>query len=455
MRVLHVIHDFLPRHRAGSQIYVYNLCRQLSRRHDVTVLCAEYDPRRPHGALVRRSYRGTPVVELINNWAFSRFEETYRSGAINARLRQVLLETAPDVVHVHNLATLSLDLPALAAALGIPVVATLHDYTLVCPAGGQCVHVAERHVCRQLDPGRCSRCFAQSAYGRQLSLGPWARAAGLLAGLAHRAGLGGLLPAAGGALGRLSVGGVPAAAIARRLEHLVAVYEAVELFVSPSRALADDLVRFGLPAAKVRVSDYGFPPLARRPRRRAGRRLRIGFVGTLVWHKGVHVLIEAAASLPRAAFEVLVFGGTETFPAYVASLRHAARGLPVRFMGGFGEDEAAGVYAQLDVLVVPSLWPENSPLVIHEARQAGVVVVGSRHGGTVERVRHERDGLLYDASAAALARALARLIETPELIERLAAAAPPVKSLEQDAAEWEQLYAEVAAPARRPARMPR
>ena len=72
------------------------------------------------------------------------------------------------------------------------------------------------------------------------------------------------------------------------------------------------------------------------------------------------------------------------FPEYAAGLRAQAAGLPVRFMGAFDRERTADVYAQIDVLVVPSLWLENSPLVIHEAFMAGVPVVGARIGGIAD-----------------------------------------------------------------------
>jgi hypothetical protein len=72
------------------------------------------------------------------------------------------------VLHVHNLLNLSFDLPRMAKQRGIATVATLHDYTLVCPSGGQRVHVAESHVCESIDPDRCARCFSESALSRQM-----------------------------------------------------------------------------------------------------------------------------------------------------------------------------------------------------------------------------------------------------------------------------------------------
>jgi len=71
LRVLHAIHDFLPRHQAGSELYAAALGAALQRRgHHVTVLAAEYDPARPHGDLAWRAHDGLPVVEVVNNWTY-------------------------------------------------------------------------------------------------------------------------------------------------------------------------------------------------------------------------------------------------------------------------------------------------------------------------------------------------------------------------------------------------
>ena len=137
-----------------------------------------------------------------------------------------------------------------------------------------------------------------------------------------------------------------------------------------------------------------------------------------------------------------MYGSLDTFPDYVASLRRLARELPVQFRGGFERGVVARVYAGLDLLVVPSLWPENSPLVIHEAFQAGVPVVGARVGGIPELLRDGRGGLLYEAfSPADLARTLEPLIASRERLAQLVATLPLVKSIAQDAAEWEAIYA--------------
>jgi glycosyltransferase involved in cell wall biosynthesis len=451
IRLLHAIHDFLPRHRAGSEIYAFGLCRELARRHLVTVLCAEYDPGRRHGSLTWRSYEDLPVVELVNNWTFSSFEDAHRSPAIATTLEHVLRAVQPDILHVHNLLNLSLELPALAKRQGIPTVATLHDFTLVCPSGGQRVHLAGQHVCQDIDTARCARCFTESPFYRQMVFGQVAGRAGTF-GISATVGRALLrrLPAATRAVERAvgrSVGRpISPDQIDARLDTARSVFEAIDLFVAPSAALAADFQRFGLAADKLEVSDYGFAPLERMPRSAGNGRLRFGFVGTLAWYKGVHVLLEAARRLPGERIEVQIFGDVNTFPDYTATLRGLAEGLPVRFMGAFDNAQAAAVYADIDVLVVPSLWPENSPLVIHEAFMAGVPVVGARQGGIPGLVTHDMNGLLYDAfSPSELAAALGALMDDPGRLGRLAAGAGAftVKTLEDDAREWEARYARV------------
>ncbi len=460
MRVLYAIHDFLPRHRAGSEIYAFELARELSRRADVFILAAEYDPSVPHGTIRWRSYEGLVVIEVVNNWQFSRFDETYQSERINAQLRHVLDATCPDVLHVHNLLNLSFDLPRIAKQRGIGTVATLHDYTLVCPSGGQRVHVAESHVCDSIDVDRCARCFAQSPLARQM------RAAKVTRGFSGR-----LIARTGRAVFKIApvlatsilktVHGtdINGGDVRRRLGYARQVFESIDLFVAPSRSMAEEFVKLGLAPDRVQVSDYGFRPPSRAtsatgpPSRSPDTgetvrddRLRIGFVGTLVWHKGVHVLIDAAKRL-QGQYEVQVHGDPAVFPDYVAALRHAAADLPVVFAEGFDRDGVDDVYEGLDVLVVPSLWPENSPLVIHEAFMHQVPVVAARVGGVPELVDHEINGLLYEPfDHGSLAASLQRLIDDRDLLAKLSARVSSVKSIGQDAREWEERYLRLRQP---------
>ena len=451
LRILHAVHDFLPRHHAGSEIYVRDLARALASQHDVFVTAAEYDLSAPHGTIRWRTYDGLPVVEIVNNWEFERFEETYASPRMNRQLGHVLDATAPDVLHVHNLLNLSFDLPRLARERGIATLATLHDHTLVCASGGQRVHVEDEHVCHDIDPDRCRRCFERTPFHAQWTLGRLRRAPAMGRALALAGVMGRRFPAAAERVaGRLPGGALDAADVRMRLSYARHVFDQLDHIVAPSAALAGAYAGLGLDPARVEVSDYGF---VRAPSalRSASAVPRFGFVGSLVWHKGIHVLLRALKLL-RGSFHLAVFGDPGVSPAYSQELRQLAAGLPVEFRGAFGRDDVPRVYASIDVLIVPSLWPENSPLVIHEAFMHGTAVAGTRMGGIPELVADGLNGLLYDAfDDRQLAGVLQRFIDDPALARRLAAAAPPVKGIEDDARDWVERYHAALASAPAPA----
>jgi glycosyltransferase involved in cell wall biosynthesis len=445
LRLVHAIHDFLPRHRAGSEIYAATLCMELVRRgHHVTVMCAEYDPGRPHGHVAWRTHEGLPVAEVVNNWACGSFDDAYAPPVVGTRLAQLLDALEPDVLHIHSLLNLSLDLPRLARARGIPVAATLHDHSLVCPSGGQRLHQAEAHVCHDIDTARCARCFRQSPFHQQAA---FARVAGAPRIAAPARSLIQTLTVRLPALSRrVRAASMPAlslavdqTAIERRLAAARRAWDDLDAIVAPSQALADAFRHLGFGDTRLAVADYGFEPASAVPRVRPGTPLRIGFIGTLVWHKGVHVLVEAVRGLAGA--ELLLFGDPAVFPGYVADLRARAARLPVRFMGAFDDAGRSGAFGEIDVLVVPSIWPENSPLVIHEAFMAGVPVVGSAIGGIPELVRDGVSGLLVTpGSVAALHTALASLVADPALVARIARQLPKVRTIAEDATEWEARY---------------
>lgn len=438
LRVLHAIHDFLPRHRAGSEIYAFELASAQTVRHDVWVLAGEYDPSTPHGALRWRSYRQLPVIELINNWAFSTFDETYASPRLNRQIAHVFHAVRPDIVHVHNLLNLSFELPRLARERGARAVATLHDYTLVCAAGGQRVHTSEAHLCETIDTRRCARCFAESplgsqfAAGRTLGRGPLLEAA---ARLQQR------LPSTAAILARkVAQPSLSSEDLRRRLAASWRVFDMLDAIVAPSQSMALEYARLGLSPSRVEVSGYGSTVALQPPRARTSNVVNIGFAGTLVWHKGVHVLLEAAHML-RGPFTVTIHGDPAVAPEYFEDLHRRATGLPVTFAGPFDRDGVQRVYESLDVLVVPSLWPENAPFVISEALAYRVPVVGSAIGGIPEFVRPDVNGALFTSgSAASLAEALQPMIDDPVRRLRLGSAPAVVKSIAEDAAEWDVRY---------------
>jgi glycosyltransferase involved in cell wall biosynthesis len=170
--------------------------------------------------------------------------------------------------------------------------------------------------------------------------------------------------------------------------------------------------------------------------------LRVGYVGQIARHKGVHVLFEAARQMPDASLSVRAYGDTTSFPEYTARLR--------RLIAGDERLELAGVYRpqrlsqvlrELDVIVVPSLWYENSPNVILEAFGHRTPVVASNLGGMAELVRDGENGLLFaPGDAEGLARQLRRLLDDPRVLPALRTGIGLVKSVAQEMDELEEIY---------------
>jgi len=232
----------------------------------------------------------------------------------------------------------------------------------------------------------------------------------------------------------------PAQRIERRWQSVREAASAVDLFVLPSRYLLGEMARFGLPAERMIHCDYGFPSDAF-PRREALPEVarHFAFIGSVMRHKGMHVLLEAFEGLPADA-QLSVGGSLGYDPPYAAWLQQMARHPGVRFVGGVSPDRVPGFLGDVDALVVPSIWNENSPLTIHEAFLAGVPVVASRMGGSTELLE-AGGGLLYDADdPQALRVQLRRLYDEPGLARRLAASAPRVKSMKEHVVELVELY---------------
>jgi len=240
-----------------------------------------------------------------------------------------------------------------------------------------------------------------------------------------------------------------AARVERRLERVRAACLDVDLFLAPSPFLRRKMVEFGLPAGKVVESDYGMRADLLQPfRRKPSDVVRFGYIGSLVPHKGVHVLVEAfrRASLNGASGRAVlkVHGNPSWFPDYAGRLRAAASGAPIEFLGEFDNQGAAEIFAGLDVLVVPSVWWENAPITIHEAILTGTPVIASNLGGMADFVRHGENGLLFRAGDAEdLARQIAWVVEDPSRLEALRQPVVPMKTMAQDATDMEQRYLEL------------
>jgi glycosyltransferase involved in cell wall biosynthesis len=471
MRVMMVVHDFLPRHRAGTEIYAAALGEALAVADDLElcfVVTESHAGARP-GRVNRRLWRGLEVVEIEHDHRVETIEAGMRSAESLAVLRDEIEGFRPDVVHFQHTLFFGWEALAIARRAGARVVLTLHDFHAVCPRQARM---------RRADGGRCESAVLETCAACTVEFFPRVAAAAPRPGRLRRAAA--LLPEAVKApLRRLRSAVSPVTAppaqppppgdeadddrararitearrdLAARRALVAEMMPLADLIISPSAFLKERLIASGVPgAASILVSSNGQDPRGLNP---AGREpksggLRVGFVGTVTEAKGVAVLVEAAARLasrPENAprIEIRIHGALDVDPQFARDVQSRAAsisGASLTFAGGFAPDELAGVLATLDVLVVPSLWWENAPLTIQEAFLAGLVPVVSDIGGMAEAVRDGRDGRHFQVGDSAdLARVLAELADDDAQLAALRAAAPKVKSVREDARAMRSRY---------------
>lgn len=427
MRILLVHHTWPSDSRGGSEIYMAALARGLAVAHEVSVLYRTADLARPDHAVTERREGAVRVFALNNAHRAAPGFEAYRDPGAAAAAARVLDELRPELVHVGHLSGLSTGLVFAARERGAAVVFALHDFATLCALGQ--LLTLELSVCPGPTPRRCLGCVGGQA------LAPSAGAPRGLASLPLVPQLARLV-ARGSARGERRIGA--------RLEEMRETLRAADVRIAPSRFLRERFEALGV--SDIEVVPNGHEAIGRRPRRASmDGRLRVGFVGAVIPSKGVHVLVDAVTRLadPRLSLEIhgpaLPYHGDTGYEARLrAQLGPASDGI---LRGAFDHPRLGDVLAGLDVLVVPSLWEENAPLVVDEARAAGVPLVVSDHGGLAEQVREGVDGLRFrPADAADLARVLRRLLDEPGLLEQLGSHPTPLVTLEAHVERLEPVY---------------
>lgn len=415
MHLLHLLHQYLPEHVGGTELYTQALSHSLQQRgHDVTI----FHRRSAAKSGFERATEAGGNVYAAWNGPFQptrRFLATFGDRTLAGAFRKALDEIRPDLVHIQHLMGLPTAVVAELRRRNIPYVVTLWDFWWVC-ANAQLLTNDSQQLC---DGPRaflnCARCALA------------------------RAGLPQFSPA-------LPLLALP---LARRNQLLRQLLAGAARLIVPANFVRDWYAGHGIPTDRLVVIPPGldYPPgLAARsltPRGdNAERPFRIGYIGGLAPQKGVHILLEAFAGLTETA-ELRIAGDTSFDPAYMARLRQLA-GPGVQFLGKLDRTAVWQMLNQVDVVVVTSLWYETFVFVISEAFAAGVPVIASDLGVLSERVRHEMDGLLVPpGDAGALRAALETLQQEPARLAALRQGIEPVHTLEQHVDAVEALYREV------------
>ena len=396
MKVLEVIHGYPPLYNAGSEVYTQIISRGLVQvGHDVSVFTREEDPYRPDFDIRQEHDPQDPSIKVyLANHARSR--DRYRHTGMDDAFSKVLSNEKPDVVHIGHLNHLSTGIPEIASSAGALVVYTFHDFWLACPRGQfMQMGLGESEVWK-VCPGQDNHGCAVHCMSRM-----W----------------GGVPDKVGEDISQWT------GWVENRMQEILHQMEFIDLFIAPSNHIRERMIaELDIDPQKVVFEPYGFDTSRLSGRQRIrGKDLVFGYIGRISPSKGVDILLKAFGKTTGNAR--LCICGRETYPdtsalkrieeSLVKNRRDMIEWLPEYR----NEDIVTSVFNNVDVIVVPSVWDENSPLVIHEAQQAGIPVITADHGGMKELVRHDVNGLLFrHRDVDDLARRLQDAIDDPECI---------------------------------------
>jgi len=449
MRILLTTHAFLPDSVAGVEVYTARLAAALQDLgHTVRVVTAVHDLAAEPYTVRRQSVGSLDVVEIVNTHAEGTLEATYRNPAIDRILHELILDFRPDCLHAQHLLNLSSGLFASAASLRLPIFLTVHDYWLSCPRDGLRMR-ADGELCVSVNHETCASCLADSPYLPP----PLQRGA---ARAIQRAGLGRLLHLTRRVWPRTTLrilsamrptnpAGLSrrAAELDRRDDHLRKQLATVAAILAPTRFARDRAIEWGAPEDRVRVLPLGAitgPTV----RREAAPRRRFAYLGTVAPHKGLHVLIEALMGLSKRDWSLDILGNAGINPGYTARLRTLAQGDGrIRFLGAVPPSQHERLWPSIDVLVLPSMWWENSPLAVLEALAAGIPVIASRTGGVPEILPPGAGALVAPGDVEELRATLGSVLEGRLFDGPLDPL--PLKTVHEGAVELSALYAEALA----------
>jgi len=414
------VHCFYPAHFYGTESYTLDLARNLKLLgHDPVVVTAVFagEPEQP-SFVHRYDYEGIPVVSLDKNRLPNRrVKDTYYQRDMTEPLGNVLDEIAPDLAHVTHLVNHTAVLLEVLAARRIPVVATFTDFFGFCYTNRLEAHDGSACEGPSRNRTNCLACHLKAAATRRtgwkaraLRIAPVTSLAASTIFNVQR------LPG----FRRGSLAGL-VQDVVQRPDILGELCSRYRMAVVPTKLIESAYRRNGFRQPMVRIP-FGVD-IGRQPKPDRGTRpLTLGFIGQLMAHKGPDLLIDACRdALGTAGYELRLYGSETQDPAYAAALRRSAAEAPVRFMGTFAPSRMREILDQLDVLVIPSRWYENSPLVLLNALASHTPLIVSDFEGLTEFVENERNGLVFSRNdRGSLASVLARIQKDSGLLRRLA-----------------------------------
>jgi len=393
IHILKIIHGYPPYYNAGSEVYSQSICNELSKKHKVSVFTREENPYAPCFSIRKQKENPNLTLYFVNN---PQGKDGYQHAQLDQNFAKLVQELQPDIAHIGHVNHLSTGIVDVLYEMRIPILYTLHDFWLMCPRGQFLTRSIGKEnnfqLCSGQDDRKCAiNCYEVYFSGkkeqREQEIEYWANW------------------------------------IHERMKTTKSFIDKVDLFIAPSHYLKNRFVQdFQVPENKILYLDYGFPLeyLTPTQKKKKNEVFTFGYIGTHIPAKGVNLLIEAFQSIEQPA-ELLIWGHKDEQSAKALKKMAENSKNPIQFMGQYiNKNLADEVFSRVDCIVVPSIWAENSPLVIHEAQACHIPVITADFGGMKEYVQHQVNGLLFEhRNVNSLREQLKFAIANPNLMQQL------------------------------------
>jgi glycosyltransferase involved in cell wall biosynthesis len=392
MRILKIIHGYPPLYNAGSEVYSQSISNELSKKNELIIFTREENPYE-QDFIIRTEKKHNNLTIYFINKRIDR--DNYKNENIDNKFAEIIQKNKPDIAHIGHLNHLSTGIIDELKKQNIPIIFTLHDFWLMCPRGQFLQRNYEKknyyQICEKQDDEQCAlNCYNHFFSGQKKDF--------------HRD------------------KEFWTTWINSRMQETKSIVEKVDMFIAPSKYLMNRFINdFDVPKSKIIYLDYGFPTHYLQPiEPKTNGVSTFGYIGTHIPAKGVNLLINAFSKVKKKA--VLKIWGRPNGQSTLALKKLAKKSKnTVEFCGEYiNQNLAKEVFSKINCIVVPSIWGENSPLVIHEAQACKIPVITADFGGMKEYVQHKKNGLLFKyRDENDLTQKLLFAIENPELLKNM------------------------------------
>ncbi len=421
MNILYILHQFFPMHYTGTERHTLDIAKQMQKMgHYVTVLT--YEPSSPRK---KESFSKIWYTEEVN-----KVEDGFEKVDDYIKKKEYQVETIPVIAIKHHKKKRAFEIfepelekyleeliskfhvvhfthpSRLASALWIckklkiPTILTLTDNWLLCDKN---LLTLDNKLCQGPQEGK--ECMRICKYGHE---------------------------------------------VVSRYHEAKYFFDNVDRVFSGTNFVRSTFWKNGW-QKKIELNNFAIDYSYVEEQKISNEELVFAFIGTFIWNKGLHVLIEAFKKVKNKKIKLKIYGNADVINQYAKQTIDLVGGVKpdgisvdderIEFCGTFDYKELPTIMKNISIIVIPSVYQEIYPLVMQTALAYKKPVIASDIGGMPEVIRNEINGFLFPVGDNnELANIIKRMADDPKLVNKLKQNIIPPSRIEEECAVYEKAY---------------